>query len=454
MEIVKDIKSALISLDKEIHGILTKDFRDDLNKNVHILDLSYHTLLSATYSRTRNKLSDNEQSAYASAYSTLIEVLLKKCAGRIFTSITDPGVKELIDKKFATGPILLYLGGTGPNTTAFLVGSQFKSLQSYYSTNIAGSPELRTSRFGKSTVYKQKKDAKGRVLKDEYTKESRIKVDFGHIPTPGDQNLTSPLAEKFKAVFNTTTDERIKRNAAAALDELYTIQASVAHRFHNTTPEVIEASRKLLGQGYVVVTLQNKALNSKFSTEEARIYSKLLRSIVNKIDYTSISGSNTIRQDIAQMVASIFSGKKLRKHKDVSASTKVVVKSKSKVSSSATNLQVSKPREVVSQINLLAILQAAINKQVAKNMGTGSEHRILNYRTGRFAESVDVQKISESRQGMISVFYSYMKNPYATFSEGGRQQYPKTRDPKLLISQSIRDIATPIVGNRLRSVVV
>lgn len=105
-------------------------------------------------------------------------------------------------------------------------------------------------------------------------------------------------------------------------------------------------------------------------------------------------------------------------------------------------------------ISLEALLRANINEQVAKNMGSGSESRVLNYRTGRFSSSVEIDKLSESRQGLISVFYRYMKNPYATFSEGGRQQYPKTRDPKLLISKSIREIAAPIVGNRLRSVAV
>lgn len=107
-----------------------------------------------------------------------------------------------------------------------------------------------------------------------------------------------------------------------------------------------------------------------------------------------------------------------------------------------------------SLVNLESILRSRINEQVRQNMGGGSESRILNYRTGRFAESVSIERISESRQGMISVFYNYMKNPYATFSEGGRQQYPKTRDPKLLISKSIREIAGPMVANRLRSVVV
>jgi len=63
-----------------------------------------------------------------------------------------------------------------------------------------------------------------------------------------------------------------------------------------------------------------------------------------------------------------------------------------------------------------------------------------------------VERLSESRQGMITAFYSYMKNPYATFSAGGRQQTPKSRDPKLLIAGSIRDIAAAHVGNRLRAV--
>lgn len=62
--------------------------------------------------------------------------------------------------------------------------------------------------------------------------------------------------------------------------------------------------------------------------------------------------------------------------------------------------------------------------------------------------------MSMSRQGMITAFYSYMKNPYATFSEGGKQSRPTTRDPKLLISKSIREIATEKVANRLRAVVI
>jgi hypothetical protein len=85
-------------------------------------------------------------------------------------------------------------------------------------------------------------------------------------------------------------------------------------------------------------------------------------------------------------------------------------------------------------------------------MGSGNSRSVLNLRTGRFAESVKVERLSESRAGMITAFYSYMKNPYATFSDGGQQQSPRSRDPKLLISKSIREIAAQQVGNRLRAV--
>lgn len=102
--------------------------------------------------------------------------------------------------------------------------------------------------------------------------------------------------------------------------------------------------------------------------------------------------------------------------------------------------------------SLLIQLNTSIQDQVKRNMGTGNRADILNYRTGRFAESVKVEKLSESRQGMITAFYSYMKYPYATFSQGGRQEIPRSRDPKLLISKSIREIAATLVGNRMRAV--
>lgn len=104
--------------------------------------------------------------------------------------------------------------------------------------------------------------------------------------------------------------------------------------------------------------------------------------------------------------------------------------------------------------NLQNLLNARLVQQVKDNMGRGNRTDVLNLQTGRFAESVKVERISESRAGMITAFYRYMKNPYATFSTGGKQQDPKTRDPKLLIAKSIRELAQQQVANRLRAVVI
>lgn len=106
----------------------------------------------------------------------------------------------------------------------------------------------------------------------------------------------------------------------------------------------------------------------------------------------------------------------------------------------------------VSLLGLQNLLNSKLLEQIKQNMGTGDRPDVLNYRTGRFAESVKVERLSQSRQGMITAFYSYMKNPYATFSEGGRQELPRSRDPKLLISKSIREVAQTVVANRMRAV--
>jgi hypothetical protein len=104
--------------------------------------------------------------------------------------------------------------------------------------------------------------------------------------------------------------------------------------------------------------------------------------------------------------------------------------------------------------NLEALLRSRLALQIKQNMGTGGATNVLNYRSGRFAETATIERTSKSRAGMVSVFYNYMRNPYGTFSDGGKQQYPRSRDPKALISKSIREIGASLVGNRMRAVLV
>jgi hypothetical protein len=111
-------------------------------------------------------------------------------------------------------------------------------------------------------------------------------------------------------------------------------------------------------------------------------------------------------------------------------------------------------KTIKSTASLEALLRAKLHDQIKRNMGTGNAKNVLNYRTGRFAKSATIERTTLSREGMVSVFYDYMRYPYATFSAGGLQESPKTRDPKTLISKSIREIGATMVGNRMRAVLV
>ncbi len=134
----------------------------------------------------------------------------------------------------------------------------------------------------------------------------------------------------------------------------------------------------------------------------------------------------------------------------VTQAVTTIKKSKSKVHAPAAHTK--KLRDTKGQFTSLASLQTLLNqafaRQIAKNMGQAGA---LKYQTGRFANSVQVERLSQSREGMITAFYSYMKSPYQTF-EPGFKQGSKQKDPRLLISKSVREIAAGLVGNRLRAV--
>ena len=104
--------------------------------------------------------------------------------------------------------------------------------------------------------------------------------------------------------------------------------------------------------------------------------------------------------------------------------------------------------------NLQQLINDSLQNVISAKMGGGGATNVLNYRTGRFAASAKVERMSSSREGMITAFYTYMKNPYQTFEPGYRQGTIKSRDPKLLISESIREIAATRVANRMRAVSV
>ncbi len=436
----------------QLFDIIYKDYRPDLDSRITILDLSFEALKVNVYQG--NKLSNRELEAYKNIYQTLQVVVRQALAKRTYASLDDPKLVNYFTGK-QPYPILVDNG-----SSFFVVGKNFDAIRNFVTNNISRDPRLKASRFGEKTTYEDVLNKRGQPSGDVKTIR-RTKVDIGHIPAKDNENLVSPLETKFQNIleFATTTGNlKLESVAKKSLQELYDIQANITYDFKNTTPEAIAQARNTLGTAYVVVTLHTAKKNNEFSVREAQLYNKLVAEAALSIGMVDIPGSNTIIEDIAEGITNIIkTGKpKLKKHNTRKAS--YTEKKSKKIPVQSKSVKLAPPIRTESSILSLSVLQNLLNanlvQRVKENMGDGNRRDVLNLRTGRFAESVKVERLSQSRAGMITAFYSYMKNPYSTFSEGGRQQYPRTRDPKLLISKSIREIAATQVANRLRAVLV
>jgi len=192
-----------------------------------------------------------------------------------------------------------------------------------------------------------------------------------------------------------------------------------------------------------------------------------LKNAVKKVrnDILEQKGSPSAKDAIEAVLMHKFS-KELKSQKNVkikgakpksrvvskgSAEAKVKKKMASKVPVIRGTLRDPKTGRFVSRskspINLVAMINAKLPQTVAKNMGTPK----LNYQTGRFAYSTKVVNAIETPTGMPSFGYTYQRDPYQVFEMGlGVPPWATPdRDPRLIIDQSIREIAATMALGRL-----
>lgn len=450
--------------DSPVYKHLTSDFREALDAEISILDLSY-VALKANISDELSKaiVPSTLLVDFKKSHDLLIRNTRKSVPNnRIFESIDkfneyllkrNKNVlqPDLAEKFLRAGPVLIDSGAR----SFFLIGISFGSLRSFTTDNI--SEKMSNDIFFGMRTYTYTKEGE--------TTESmgrRSRIDIGHIASAGTEisdNLRSPLGEKLKSIALGSSS--LSAIAEKSLAKLYKIQAKYNYTFRNTAPEVIEGTHKVLGSAYVVLTLHNEELNNDFSVQESAVYRDFLYKMGKQLgkELHKVSGSNTIPQDIGEGLFNVLDGKnrKLKKHDPVDSeviqSISISVPKTLKASKTEGALRTRKG-QFTSLVSIQNLLNNDLASQIRKNMGTGARKDILNYQTGRFAESAKVEGMSQSREGMITAFYSYMRNPYATFSAGGDQSTPATRDPKLLISRSIREIGATMVANRMRAVLV
>lgn len=501
-------------LKKVIEDTINEYTRGKLDTSVHVIDISYNSLLASNVVPDNRRYRANYTEFLNEAKADAIEVsdyaqalqIVKTNKGTCI--LYDSGSTLLISKNFdAARRFITAISNKIPSNDDFGMSFRSRNLQEIESTRslyrASGSQFLRLGPDGKYSVYK--------VLKLPNTNK------YGLVPVEGFQDIkeinyfaqrrstnytiTSVLAKfnNMEVEVNTDNTVTIKRDVLSVLDlghgqgslasqatplgmkisnvlsldisnkgralvneymkELIDLHSVVSYEFKNTSDDTKAG-------GYVVLSIQKYTRNNSLSISEGAILAKLRKNI----DLLTIPGSNTIAQDVVEItknkLISALTGKPAKtitKHKTVTgkAKPKITTSKPSTTKVSATRktetltASANKIQTTVGPGVNLTSLQSLINQHlqnvISANMGSGTEKRILNYRTGRFAASAKVETMSQSRQGMITAFYSYMKNPYQTFEPGFKQGSPKTRDPKLLISQSIREIAATRVGNQLRA---
>jgi hypothetical protein len=265
-----------------------------------------------------------------------------------------------------------------------------------------------------------------------------------------DLYLTSDYAIKFTQNYSET--------ATNLLDMQFSFVVTMPQKFNTATLRTQELSRirKYIGdtvlptiveqakKKFVGGILQDTALNTAASPTLIEYYEGLLVSKLKGEKAPRIAkASASKKKNTSAIPISVL----------VKAPKKLTVKTKKGgIVVKPQDLKTTPRGAGYSLTDLQSLINMHLQDVISANMGDGKRKDVLNYRTGRLAASATVDGMSESRSGMITAFYSYMKNPYATFSEGGRQQNPKSRDPKLLIGTAIREIAATKVGTRLRAV--
>jgi hypothetical protein len=410
--------------------------RTAMNSKIHSLNISYSTF-QTNNSKSINKLSITD---LKELYGIFIRNI-KRYIGedRVFSSLKQ--AEPLLNKEgllsSASGCILIV---SGINTS--IIGYNYDAIRRLLSIAVKAEDRFTMSPLGVENI---RIDREGVI-------NSKSILELGHTTT------STPFAETIRMVLAYSSNPNLNAELNILLDKLYSTQASIGYEFLN------KADNSSLPSGTITLVVQPRDVNSTLSLEESKLYRSFLNSIVKNLNLPEIPGSNTLKQDAVQyykdkFVTSVTGKKKanVKKHSPAKGSVKVGSESKKNKVATFKNTDLITSSKTVPEVDLLG-LQNLMDQQlqdvVAANMGDGTQENILNYRTGRFANSVNVERLTISKQGMITAFYNYMKYPYATFSAGGRQSSPKSRDPKLLIARSIREIAQEVVTNKLRAVLV
>lgn len=438
----------------------------NVSKRAHFVPLEYSALRSTLVTKI-NGVYNMTPANFEKFYTELLkEVSAKyKVSGKVIHArngrLYSPSSRRMLTDRtiIDATPAIVYSGSTIMGVM-YATGDSFSSAARGLFTPILNKT---LSKYLNKAAYKNTNYRQG--------------FDIGHTIAESEDGIlgTTPLWAQATNVIERVGIESLENshNNQEEVNKILTKLNKLAESFtthHEYGTNVVEAlatidknfSSSLLSVSANIVIVQNRVENqSKFSRDEG-LFRQAIINILQSMHFSRSFREEVIHRTRETLLGTKSKDTKAKKVIQVSKATKSIgsiVADKLQVTSTGGNLRNPSTNRKLGPS--LASLQLIINQHlphvISANMGDqpepGGQRRILNYRTGRFANSAEVERLTMSKDGMVTAFYSYMKNPYATFSEGGRQ-YKSSRDPKKLISESIHEIARQYVGNRMRAVVV
>ena len=260
-----------------------------------------------------------------------------------------------------------------------------------------------------------------------------------------------------------------------ALNEIFTdtklppeLKTELKQKFPELGEDAYKAILKVYKNaqaGQVDVSIESRLLNARKGGSKEQQLSRDLKAILLKMDVPNLDGSDSLvrahRKKLVKAIADPYlkmKGLKRVKIEDTtikesgsrSISHDIKTKNSKRKGSFGSKQTLRKKKEAKqtapSLASILGFLNMKLPDVVAGNMGDPR----LNYRTGRFSQSVRATDVSQTAQGFPSIGYTYDKSKYGQFeSTSGTRFADADRDPRPLIDASIREIVMQLGMGRI-----
>ncbi len=433
--------------------------RIELNKSIHLTPISY-TALKAV-------LQDPEILT-PNLYEVFKEKLIKEAKGTFTLSSSIPALIKRINIAINNGTIkgknyFLIMEGENPIAA---ISNSYENLQSSLFRNII------------NTTLNETTSSKKFQAGHTYIPNSGINVspissivetglsELQSFATSGYANLELPRVEESRVaskIRKLPVDLEIAGKYATTsinniLHELNNSENSLANTHERSKNLATVSIYKTISE--IAASIEAIIVIPQDSYENGTIYAKKELAVIRNIrtyiqeSLSNLAQSPTLEEELVIKVVGAITGTKPKK---VSKTSKIIIPKPikkpgvtiSKIPSITTRLK-SFSGKFQSVTSLKTLLNSRLFGQIRKNMASPT----LNYRTGRFAESVKLKDIQyDNRNNTIVAFLSYMRYPYATFEPGGRQGSIQ-RSPRLLIDKTIRELALELTKARMKTIIV